>query len=187
VQLTFKGNSLPSWLFGHGVFINFEGSFMKAFLITPDHATQSCAVQVVDVRERPLETSEGGVDADYQHIYELLGATHFDLVRTGKGELAKHCGYVDGEGLLTPQAGYILCPDLYQLPLAGPVLLLAEAFHEEFGGIACAASIPDDEVRRLFTMSYVSRRYAKAAHELAEEQTAAMYPDVVVLKTSSEM
>jgi hypothetical protein len=54
-------------------------------------------------------------------------------------------------------------------------------------GIACAASIPDDEVRRLFTMSYVSRRYAKAAHELAEEQTAAMYPDVVVLKTSSEM
>ena len=160
---------------------------MKAFLITPDHANQICVVQVVDVRERPLETSGGRMDADYQHINELLGATHFDLVRTGSGKLAKHCGYVDGEGLLTPQAGYILCPDLYQLPLAGPVLLLAEAFDEDFGGIACAASISDDDVRQLFTKSYVSRRYAKAAHELAEEQTAAMYPDVVVLRTSGEM
>ena len=160
---------------------------MKAFLITANHEMQTCSVQVVDVRQRPFEDLPGVFEAEYEHINELLGASYFDLVRSPKGKLAKHCGFVDGEGLLQSQEGYILCPDLYELPLAGPILLLGDDFHPQLGGISCAATVADSDVVALFTKAYVTRRYAKAAHDLAEQTTAQEHPDVIVMRVSPEM
>lgn len=160
---------------------------MKAFLITAIHETQSCSVQSVDVRQRPCEDIPGVLEADYEHINELLGARFVDLVRGPKGKLAKHCGFVDGEGLLRTHDGYILCPDLYGLPLAGPILLLGDDFHPELGGVSCAATVADSDVVALFAKAYVTRRYAKAAHDLAEQTMAQEDPDVIVVRVSPEM
>lgn len=160
---------------------------MKAFLITANHEMQSCTVQVVDVRQRPFKYLPDVFEAEYEHINELLGASYFDLVRSPKGKLAKHCGFVDGEGLLESKDGYILCPDLYELPLAGPILLLGDAFHPQLGGISSAATVADSEVIALFSNAYVSRRYAKAAHDLAEQTMALEHPEVIVMRVSPEM
>jgi hypothetical protein len=154
---------------------------MKAFLITPDHAMQICVVQEVDVKVN----ADDGVDV--AHICELLGADYFDVVGSGQGALAGHCGYVDGDGLLKPQSGYILCPELYSLPLAGPLLLLGEKFNPEEGWVSSAATLAAEDVGALFVRAYVSRRFAKAAHDLSERQIKQANPDVIVMRVSSEM
>ena len=154
---------------------------MKAFLITPDHAMQMCVVQEVEVRA----SDDDG--ADVSHIWELLNADCFDVVRSKHGSFANHCVYVDGEGLLKPQAGHILCQDLYPLPLAGSLLLLGEKFNPEEGWITSAATLGVAAVRDLFSKAYVSRRFAKAAHDLAELQMMQANPEMIVMRVSSEM
>ena len=160
---------------------------MKAYLVTPDHESQACVVKTVEVRQTPCHDDPDVMDADYQHICEILGANYVDIVRGGKGQLDKHIGYVDGVGLMTPQPGYILCPQLYALPLAGPILIFGNACHPMVGEYCTAATVNEEDFRALLTTAYVNRRFAIAAHDMSEKLLTAQFPEMIVVRASSEM
>lgn len=150
---------------------------MKAFLITLNHAAKRCEVKPVEVRENDGEI-------DITHFYELLDVDLFGVVRPRGRALAGHCAYIDDNGLAKPQEGYILCQELYPLPIAGPLLLLGEGY----AGSAAAATVDEATLRALFEKSYVNRNYARSAHQLHEMKTQATAgPHEFVLTPSKSM
>jgi hypothetical protein len=88
---------------------------MKAMLITANNEMQRCSIQDVEVRQRPCEGLPGVYEVDLAHISALMGQQFVDLTHWSKDLLEKYCGVVDAE-----------CPELYQLALAGPILLLGD-------------------------------------------------------------
>ncbi len=152
---------------------------MNGILISPDHDNRCALVQSVDV----LPGEDG--DFDLKFVYKLLGCDLVQILDVDQASaLAGHSAVLDEEGCLKPARGYLLIPQLYPLPLAGKVLLLGLDSCE---GDMIDAQVGEEVVRGLVAGAWCDPRKAYELTKQHEDQIAAAYPGVIVVRTSESI